>query len=231
MFLYSLFKSGASIPEIMMCVLALLLSGGLSIILHEIAHGAVALWCGDPTAKINNRLTLNPVVHFDWLGLLMILLVGFGWARPVPVDPRNFKNYKRDMFLVSIAGVTVNLILYGLGLFHLHFLYPVFLGAEGAVVELFALFGYEFLYLLIVINFLQAFFNLLPIYPLDGFRVVNLFLKPGNGYSRFMHRYGGFCILALVLFGNVMRAVDLPQFDVFYWVNWLIQRIIIWAVI
>ena len=231
MFLYNLIRSGATLPEIIMMVLALVLAGGLSIVLHEIAHGAVALWCGDPTAKLNNRLTLNPVVHFDWLGLLLIVLVGFGWAKPVPIDPRNFKNYKRDMFFVSVAGVTVNLILCGIGLFLLHFLYPVFAAASGDVAQLFALFFEEFILMTIIINFMQAFFNLLPIYPLDGFRVVNLFLKPGNAYSSFMYRYGGYCILALVLIGNVLRAVGSEQYDVFYWANWLVRRLIYMVVV
>ncbi|MBR1747992.1 MAG: site-2 protease family protein [Clostridia bacterium] len=226
MFLYSLIRSGASLPEIIICVLSLALAGGLSIIVHEIAHGYVALLCGDPTAKINNRLTLNPVVHFDPIGLILILLVGFGWAKPVPIDPRNFRHRKRDMFFVSAAGVTANLIMGGIGLLLLHFLYPYFSVDAGNVIFVFQTLGLYFLLFFVQINFMQAFFNLLPIYPLDGFRLVNVFLKPGNSYARFMYRYGSYCLLGLVLLGNVLRAVNLEQFDVFYWVNYLIRSLI-----
>lgn len=95
-------------------VYALYLAGTvlLSLILHEVAHGYVALRCGDPTAKWMGRLTLDPRKHLDPIGTACMLLLGFGWAKPVPVNPRNFKNYRRDDFLVSIAGITVNLTLF-----------------------------------------------------------------------------------------------------------------------
>lgn len=83
-----------------------------SLILHECAHGYVALRCGDPTAKMMGRLSLNPARHLHPIGTLCMFLFGFGWARPVPVNPRNFRNYRRDDFLVSIAGITVNLTIF-----------------------------------------------------------------------------------------------------------------------
>ncbi len=78
---------------------------------HEFAHAFVAYKCGDYTPKARGRLTLNPFAHFDVLGLIMLMVARFGWAKPVPINPYNFKHYKRDYFLVSIAGVTMNLIL------------------------------------------------------------------------------------------------------------------------
>ena len=84
----------------------------LSLMLHEVAHGYVALRCGDPTAKWMGRLTLDPRKHLDPIGTVCMLLLGFGWAKPVPVNPRNFRNYRRDDFLVSIAGICVNLTLF-----------------------------------------------------------------------------------------------------------------------
>lgn len=84
----------------------------ISLILHECAHGWMAYRCGDPTAKFLGRLSLNPVRHLDPLGTLCMLFFGFGWARPVPVNPRNFQNYRRDDFLVSIAGIVTNLTLF-----------------------------------------------------------------------------------------------------------------------
>jgi len=226
MFLYSLLKSGASFPEILMCVLALALAAGISIITHEVAHGFVALKCGDPTAKNSNRLTFNPMVHFDPIGLALIVLVGFGWARPVPINPDNFRKPKRDMVLVSIAGVCANLILCGVGLLILYFLYPFFTVYVNTTVYLFQALGYYFLSFFVSINFMLAFFNILPIYPLDGFRLLETLLKPGNRFSVFMRRYGSLCIILLVVLGNVFRAVGLEYLDVFYWANRLISMLI-----
>lgn len=84
----------------------------LSLILHECAHGYVALKCGDPTAKMLGRLSLNPARHLHPLGTLCMFVFGFGWAKPVPVNPRNFRDFRRDDFLVSIAGITVNLTIF-----------------------------------------------------------------------------------------------------------------------
>ena len=83
-----------------------------SLILHECAHGWMALRCGDPTAKMLGRLSLNPVRHLDPIGTVCMFLLGFGWAKPVPVNPRNFENYRRDDFLVSIAGIAINLTIF-----------------------------------------------------------------------------------------------------------------------
>ncbi len=226
MFYYSLLKSGASIPEIIICILALALAGGIAIIVHEISHGYVALLCGDPTAKNANRLTLNPLVHFDLLGLVLIVLVGFGWAKPVPINAANFRKPKRDLFLVSGAGVVSNLLMCGIGLLLLHFTYPFYVVYINSTVYLLQMLGYYFLMFFIQINFMLACFNLLPIYPLDGFRLLNTFLKPNNGFSRFMYRYGSFCLLALVLLGNVFRSFGLEYLDIFYWVNRLINILI-----
>lgn len=84
----------------------------LAISMHEAAHAYVADKCGDPTARMLGRVTLNPLKHLDIVGTLMMMFVGFGWAKPVPVNPRNFKNYRRDDLLVSIAGVTTNFLMF-----------------------------------------------------------------------------------------------------------------------
>lgn len=100
-------------PREMLIFLLLALPGrALAISIHEAAHGWVADKCGDPTARLSGRVTLNPLKHFDLIGTLMILLVGIGWAKPVPVNPRNFRNYRRDDFKVSIAGITANILLF-----------------------------------------------------------------------------------------------------------------------
>ena len=83
----------------------------ISIVLHELAHGYVALWNGDATAKVSGRLTLNPLAHFDPFGLVMLLLVRFGYAKPVPVNPDNFRRRKTGMLTVAFAGIVMNLLL------------------------------------------------------------------------------------------------------------------------
>ena len=88
----------------------------LALSLHEFAHAWVANRCGDPTAKMIGRMTINPLKHLDPLGTVLMLAVGFGWARPVPVNPRNYRNYRRDDLMVSLAGVTMNLIMFALSM-------------------------------------------------------------------------------------------------------------------
>ena len=109
--LLSLIRSGnVNIISIIVYIISSLMVIFLVMPLHEWAHGFVAYKLGDRTAKYQGRLTLNPLAHIDYLGAAMILLIGFGWAKPVPVDPRNFKNPKRDMALTALAGPVSNLL-------------------------------------------------------------------------------------------------------------------------
>ena len=155
---------------------------------HEFAHAFVAYKSGDPTAKVMGRLTLKPFSHFDMLGFVSLLLFGFGWAKPVPVDFRNLKNPKKDGFLVSIAGVGLNLIL---GIFLIMILALITCFAP----EVFGIkiYGYTLLCFLnygYLINFALAFFNILPLYPLDGFRVIEVYAKKENSYVQTIRRIG-----------------------------------------
>lgn len=182
----------------------------ISMILHECAHGYVALLNGDPTAKLSGRLTLNPVAHFDLLGFAMLITVGFGYARPVPVNPYNFKNKRYGTFTVAIAGISVNLILafFSSGLWMLMgFLCRVF----PDVAHVFNGFSIFFT-LMTVLNLNLVFFNLLPIHPLDGFRVVESFTKFSNPYTKFIRDYGKYILLGLIVLGVfvdfVMRSTD-----------------------
>ncbi len=147
-----------------------------SVVLHELAHGVVANRLGDPTARLSGRLTLNPIAHVDLLGSVLVpaiaILSGsgmlFGWAKPVPVDPRHFVDPAKDMMWVAIAGPLMNLTIATVGSMVFRFLpfAPAFPG-DGA---------FEFaLVLVIQINVVLAAFNLLPIPPLDGSRVLAYF--------------------------------------------------------
>lgn len=140
----------------------------LALTLHECGHGLVACWCGDRTAKMMGRLSVNPLRHIDPIGFLMMIFVGIGWAKPVPVNPYNFRHGRRDDFLVSIAGVTVNFILYLIFMFVYCAMY-VFGGTGGVVFD----YMYQFAWTFASLNISLALFNLLPIPPLDGYHVLN----------------------------------------------------------
>lgn len=158
---------------------------------HELSHGFVAYRLGDPTAKLNGRLTLNPISHIDWIGLFLLLAVGVGWAKPVPVDPRNFKNPRKGMALTALAGPLSNflLALIALGVGSLLF----GLGITSRPVAYFLL----FLCQLAVLNVGLGLFNLIPIPPLDGSKVLNVLL-PERAYQ-WVLRYERYLIVAVVL--------------------------------
>lgn len=143
----------------------------MALILHEVAHGYVALRCGDPTARMMGRLSLNPARHLDPFGTLCMLMFGFGWAKPVPVNPRNFRNYRRDDLLVSLAGITMNLCLFLVSSFFLVLVSKAW--DTNASVSQFVQYIYRFLYLFSLLNLTLAIFNLLPIPPLDGYHVLD----------------------------------------------------------
>ncbi len=144
-----------------------------ALILHEVAHGLVAYWCGDPSAKFAGRLSLNPARHLDGMGTVCFLLFGFGWAMPVPINPNNFKNRKSGCILVSLAGISVNLLL-------------AFIASLFYVLTIGTIWEYLFVYMMLF-NIVLATFNLLPIAPLDGFNLIET-LFPNSSYVRFMRQ-------------------------------------------
>lgn len=179
-----------------------------AIVIHEVAHAFAAVKNGDMTPKLAGRLTLNPAAHFDLFGMLMFLLIGFGWAKPVPINSDNFEHKKKGMLITSLAGITANLVmaLIWLGLISLLALIPsaaIYKNVVGEV--LFTLFFY-FFYYSIMINCSLMLFNLLPVYPLDGFRVVETLSKPGNKYVNFMYKYGNWSLIVLLIIVNFIPA-------------------------
>jgi len=169
------------------------------ITLHELAHGYVAYRLGDPTAKAAGRLTLNPIRHIDVFGLVMMIVFKFGWAKPVPVDMRNFKNPKTGMAICAAAGPLCNLILAAVMLFVYGLIYlPLARSASSvgsAVLQTVASTAY--------LSLALAVFNVIPISPLDGSKVLFSFLSQ-RSYYRLMRyeRYGMILLLVLVYFGN-----------------------------
>ena len=144
-----------------------------SLIIHECAHGYVALKCGDPTAKMMGRLTLDPRKHLDPIGTICMLFLRIGWAKPVPINPRNFRNYRRDYILVSLAGICVNLIVFLLSTFITVLIYKY---AEAQWLS----YLFQFFLMLAQMNLSLAIFNLLPVPPLDGYRFLDQFVFKGT---------------------------------------------------
>ncbi len=182
--------------------------------IHEYAHAFTAVKCGDPTPKLAGRLTFNPLAHFDVAGLLCFLFLGFGWAKPVPINPFNFKNVKKDSFLVSISGVLANLILAFIS-FPIAMLFARVIGVSVVWEICFYLFLYIF-----QTNLVFMVFNLIPVYPLDGFNAVASLTKYNNKFVNFMHRYGGVVLLILIVVFHVTDLFSIIVSYVGYPITW-----------
>lgn len=171
----------------------------IGITFHEFAHAVVAYKLGDQTPKLQGRVTLNPLAHIDLVGILCLFFVGFGWGKPVQIDPWQFKHQRRDDFLVSIAGVVMNFLLaiafaiilkialtIGGGFFYTDF---------GSSVQL-------MLDYVIYINLILMIFNLIPVPPLDGFNIIAQIFNIGQTdlYWK-LYNYGNWILVALIVFG------------------------------
>lgn len=195
--LLDIISGGFKIENIISGVIGSLIVIFLTLPVHEFAHGFVANKLGDPTARYQGRLTLNPLAHLDIIGSLCILLIGFGWAKPVPINSYYFKKPKRDIAITALAGPVSNLLMALIAaLIRNVFIYLV--GFRFAFV------GYVVLTLHYVslINISLATFNLIPIPPLDGSRIISAFL-PNRIYYKLMQleRYSMWIILILAFTG------------------------------
>ena len=173
----------------------------LCITLHELSHGAVAYALGDRTAKDAGRLTLNPVRHIDPWGLVMMVLFRFGWAKPVPVNMYNFKKPRQGMALTALAGPVSNLVIAAVFLFLYGLLYrPLYLETDSAAARAVL----ETVWTTAYLSLSLAIFNLLPISPLDGSKVLFSFLSD-SAYAKLMRyeRYGMIVLMLLVATGSV----------------------------
>lgn len=191
----------------------------LCLTVHETCHGLAAWVLGDPTAKSMHRLSLNPLRHIDWLGLVMMFAAGFGWAKPVPVNPRYFKRPKQGMALTALAGPVSNFLLALVAMLLSSLIYRLQPSGSGWVIV------FDFLlYELAPLSIGLGLFNLLPIPPLDGSKVLAAFL-PDTAYITLMRyeRYGMIILLALSWFGltgnligNAIMGVYELFFNLFY---------------
>jgi Zn-dependent protease len=175
--------------------------------IHEYCHGLVANYLGDDTALKQGRLTLNPIAHLDVIGTILMFLVGFGWAKPVPVNPLNFKDPKKGMLLVALAGPVSNLLTAIVAGIFLRNLIPSIITSDHGISEF-----YSTLLVVMVLTVIYgvglAIFNILPIPPLDGSRVLYGLLPERQAYvySRF-EPYGVMVLFALFLFGGRIFSV------------------------
>lgn len=193
----------------------------ICITLHELSHGFVAYKLGDNTAKNMGRLTLNPIKHIDIFGLIMMVVFKFGWAKPVPVNMRNFKNPKRDMAITALAGPLSNVLICCVVLFIYGLVYlPCNLaGTEFAGSLLYAVYITAYLSIALTI------FNIIPIPPLDGSKVL-FSLMSDKSYMKLMRyeRYGMLLLLVLIVtdvLGNPLYAVTEFVFDkLFIFAEW-----------
>ena len=199
----------------------------LAISAHEFAHAWVADKCGDPTARMYGRLTLNPLKHLDLVGTLMMLLLGFGWAKPVPVNPYNFRDYRKDDLKVSLAGITMNLILFILGFIavsamailaivktgqmsffelvrHSVNLNPDFISAMLGTIPGYI---YQMLVYFVYVNISLAIFNLLPVPPLDGYHVLNDLLLKRDLFASQKVARSAMGVMYLLMFTGVLGRI------------------------
>ena len=178
----------------------------IAIPFHEAGHALAAWLLGDPTAKREGRISLNPFRHFDLVGTLCMIFAGVGWAKPVSTDPRNFKNPKWGMALTALAGPAANLLLAYLGMVAWKILY------YWAPTTMITIFAARFLQYLVMMDVGLAVFNLIPVPPLDGFSVVRA-LIPLRSYRAvaWLQRYGIVILVVLSLVGVLGRVLGVAQ--------------------
>ncbi|MDE5896400.1 MAG: site-2 protease family protein [Clostridia bacterium] len=199
---------------------------------HEFAHAFVAYQCGDPTPKWNGRLSFNPLRHFDPTGLVCFALVGFGWAKPVPINPDNFKHYRRGLAFTASAGIIVN-YLTALLVYPLWMVCERYIPTETLVLQDFLS---KFTYYVFAYSLSFCVFNLLPLYPLDGFRLVDALNRRRGKVYRFLRNYGYYILLGLIVESFICSMFVrfgigvMAYFDILGWIMQFATGIIGWPI-
>ena len=207
---FSSFRSGAfsSPMEWLMNKLMFLPAIIIGLSLHEYAHAKVAYKLGDPTPKMQGRVSINPLAHIDWVGFASLIFVGFGWGRPVEINPANFKKRRRDELLVSLAGVVMNLIVAIVFSFIVHFVYinvPYDKLSDGTLMGTL----FNILLQVVIVNVVLMVFNLIPVPPLDGFGIITeIFNLREKSFYYTLYNYGFPILMILLIVGVVDKILN-----------------------
>ena len=199
--------------------------------LHEFAHALVAYKCGDPTPTWEGRLSLNPLRHYDLWGLLCFTFVGFGWAKPVSVNAYNFRNYRAGLILTACAGVVANFILAFL-------VYPLYLVVAYYVphIPFVTLLLRDFFYFVFAYSLSFFVFNLLPLYPLDGFRILDAADRRNGRVTRFLRSNGQYILFALIAESFLCKLLvrfgisQMAWFDILGWFMQFATELLGWPI-
>ena len=194
-----------------------------SLAMHEFAHGFAAHKMGDDTPKLAGRLTLNPFSHLDLTGFICFALFGVGWAKPVPINPIKFKKYRKGIRWVSISGVLVNVLL-GLLAAGIHAVLLATVGIPNTAMQ----YVYYALDTIMWVNSFLAMFNILPIYPLDGFNFITSFMKSSNIFIHFSIRNGLKIVIGLLLASTLiefMFNIDIFAYYLSVLYEWVFSKI------
>lgn len=204
--LRTILSSGGTWSEKLLYILISVFCVLLSLTLHELGHGLAAYAMGDKTAKYSGRLSLNPLHHLEPLGAICLFLFGFGWAKPVPVNPYNFKNQKSGMVLTSLAGPFTNFIIAFIANVIMTIIGTITFTGRGIGFDI-ATICYTLCYYMMIMNLGLGIFNLIPVPPLDGSKVLGAVLPTNLYFSYMKYEQFGFIILIIL--------INLPFFNSF----------------